>query len=60
MSIIELLERVKHAVFPVAEVPEDRPTRGSLRIDEMDEELVRALHAANVDHLSPEPRKFTN
>lgn len=60
MSITEILERVRHAVFPVAGLPENRPSRRALHIHEMDDEIVLALQSANVDHLGSKPRRLTD
>lgn len=41
---------------PVA-LPEDRPTRRSLKIKQLDAKMVRAIATVNVRHLGRGPRK---
>lgn len=38
-------------------LPEDRATRRSLKIKQLDEKMVRAIAAVNVRHLGRGPRK---
>jgi hypothetical protein len=56
MSITELIERVKHAVLPSAGRGDAGRERRALYVEDMDEELVAALAAANVDHLDAQPK----
>jgi hypothetical protein len=57
MTLAELL-RLKPRPKTVVSVPQERPTRRSLRIKDMDEELTLALASAKVDHLDAEPKKL--
>lgn len=53
MTIMELVLSVKEHFTGE---PVKQPQRRAMRIQDMDEELVLALAAANVDHLDSEAR----
>ena len=59
MTIAEFFG-LKPKMKPTPDLPEERATRRSLRVEEMDEGLVAALAAANVDDLDAEPKKLAD
>lgn len=52
MSIVaEIIDRVRHAVFPASDEPQDRSTRQAVQMDELSDEWVIALAQADYSHL---------
>jgi hypothetical protein len=56
-NVAEHLTVEKPKVRRVTGLPENRPTRRSLTVKQMDKDLVLALAAATTSHLSNKPRK---
>lgn len=57
MSIVELLDRVRHVLSPAAEA-RGRPPRQVTRTKDLDDEDRAALMAATVTHLDAKPRRL--